>query len=184
MLSLIKIDADSTPPQKISCQGSICSLYALTAQGEKLVTKGKKSDLDAYYSGWTDPTTQLASFNLACGTACNYAYFVDYRTGQVSDSMYLVEDVNLAKRVVVLPNFTDNNDQSLLVRPIFSCTKGTIVQRAFNPDVENGISVIHFDKAGNLYIDYWSGPNNTEIKETIPIDYQKIAKICAESQPN
>lgn len=167
------------PPQKISCTNNTCSLYALTTQGSKLITSGKKSDIAQYSSAWIDQKNNLAGFSISCGTACSYSYFVDYQTGQVSDNMYLVEDVNVIKRIVVLPNPSDNNDQSLLVRPIFGCNKGIVIKRNFDPDVENGIQDIAFDKNGNLYMDYYVTPNNTEVKETIPIDYAKIANICS-----
>lgn len=166
--------ASESPSQKITCTGNTCKLYALTTQGPVLVTSGPKSDVDQYYSGWTDQATNLATFSIACGTACNYGYFVDYQTGQISDNFYLVESINIAKRIIALPNPNDNNDQSLLVRHIFSNNPGIVIKRNFDPDVENAIQDIKFDQQGNLYIDYLTTPNYTEVKETIPIDYSKF----------
>lgn len=179
-LSGIFVYADDNPAQKIECIGNTCNLYALTNQGPKLITSGKESAINQYYSGWTDKASGLAAFSIDCGTECNYGYFVNYQTGQVSDNMYLVEDVNIVKGVVVLPNPDDNNDQSLLVRPIFNCTKGIIIERSFDPDVENAINKINFDKNGNLYLDYLTTPNYTEVKETVPIDYARIQKKCSD----
>lgn len=168
----------TTPPQKIICQDTNnCELYAITNQGQKLIVTGTSKVVNRYYSGWMDNNNIFSSFEIDCGTSCAYSYIVNYKTGQVSDQIYLIYAVNVDKQVIALPDPDDQNLRTLLVRPFF-CEKGVKIKRNFDPDDANAISNIYFDKKGNLYLDYSSTPNQTEVKETVPIDYSQIQKDC------
>lgn len=166
----------AAPQSQWICSGNTCSFYAETAQGNKLVftnSKGlKRSDFS--YS-WEIPN-KLASVFIPCGSPCSYTYYVNTQTGQTTKGIFFVLAENLPKMVIVAPSNEDDldPDNTLIVMPIFNPSQRLVITRNFNPFPETSISDAHFDRDGNLYLDYVTGPNYDEVKETIPINYQKL----------
>ncbi len=141
----------------------ICDVFARTTEGKRItVFHGF-----VLSPGFRQYGTQLAEFNMSCGSPCNTSIFVDLTKGRVSSLYPNVVAVDARRHLVATATWP-----TVQVMRIFDKHVSISINREFSPvaALVSAVESATFTATGELILKYLRGPRYESTEERIAVD--------------